>query len=248
MTGEREAERVVGEYVVAEVVAIAAIELHAVGIAFEPVAGEHVVVALQDLDALRRLRVGRGRAEDVVGDEVEGGAAGELRPVAVVEKLVAQHFVVERRGCGRAAIAVVAGDEQAGAAAVGDDAVIVDDVAARTMNENADAEIADVEPGHVDAAGIDEREPWIGQRAHIGAELPRHRARTGLRPLVLDVAAAVENDELAGSLPRRAFDADRTLDGRQRRIGLDYIGRTADRLDLDAIASWRAVARFDCMA
>ena len=134
MAGQREAERVVGEHVVAEIVAIAAIELHAVGITIEPVAGEYIVVALQDLDPLRGLRVGGRRAEDVVGDEVEGGAAGELRTIAVVEKLVAQHLVVHGRCGGRAAIAVVTGDEHAGAAAIGNDAIVVDDVAARAMN------------------------------------------------------------------------------------------------------------------
>ncbi len=208
------AERVVGEHVVAEIVAVAAVDLHAVGIAFEAVAGEHVVVAFQDLDALRRFLVGGRRAEHVVGHEIEGGAAGELSPIAVVEKLVAQHLVVERRGCGRAAVAVVAGNEHAGAAAVGDDAVVVNDIAARTMNEDADAEVADVKPGNVDAVGVDQRDSRIGSGAYVGAELPRHRARTGLRPLVLDVARAVENDEFAGLLPRAAFDARRALKGR----------------------------------
>src|SRR5260370_34884178 len=105
-----------------------------------------------------------------------------LSPIAIVEKLVAQHLVVQRRGCGRAAVAVVAGDEHAGAADISHDAVVVNDIAARTMNEDADAEVADVEPGNVTAVCAAQRYCRIGGGAHGGAELPRHRARTGRRP------------------------------------------------------------------
>ena len=57
------------------------------------------------------------------------------------------------------AVAVVAGQQHAGAAAIGDDAVVVDGVAAGAMDQHADAEIADLEAADVDAGGVDQREP-----------------------------------------------------------------------------------------
>src|SRR5260370_9454761 len=167
-----------------------------------------------------------------------------LSPIAIVEKLVAQHLVVQWRGGGRAGVAVAAGDEPAGAADISHDAVVVNDIAARTMNEDADAEVADVEPGNVDAVGVDQRDSRIGGGAHVGAELPRHRARTGLRPLVRDVARAVENDEFAGLLPRDPFDARRALDERQRRVGLAHLERAPHHFHLDALPPPPTVAPF----
>ena len=186
-----------------------------------------------------------GRAEHVAGDQVERGAPRQLEPVAVVDEFVAQHLVVHGgRGRGIAA-AVVAGEHHAGAAAIGDDAAVVDGVAARAMDQHADAEVADLQPADVDALGVDQRKAGQGGGADIGAELAGDRAGAGLRPLVLDVAGAVDRNERAGLLPRRAFDRHRPLDRRQRRRRLDHVRTRTARRDLDAETSGRGVVALD---
>src|SRR5262249_27742040 len=92
--GETEAKGIVAEDIGGDIVAVPPIDLQAVGIPFEAIAHHDVVVSEQDFDALRRLGVGAGRAEDVVRHQVEGGAARELETVAVVEEFVALHLVV----------------------------------------------------------------------------------------------------------------------------------------------------------
>src|SRR5262249_28963551 len=193
--GEAQAERVVGEDVGGDVVAVPPVDLQAVGISFETVAHDDVVVAEQDFDALLRVRVGAGSVADLVGYQVEGRAAGEFAPVAVVEELVALHLVVHRGGGGGIAVAVIAREHHAGAAAIADDAVVVDRIAARAMDQHADAEVANFQPADLDPLGVDQSEAGIAGRAHVGAVLAGDSARTGLRAFVLDVAGAVEGDE-----------------------------------------------------
>src|SRR6516162_42150 len=243
--GETEAKGIVPEDVGGDVVAVPPIDLQAVGIPFEAVADHDVVVSEQDFDALRRLRVGGGRAEDVVGHQVEGGAARELEPVAVVEEFVALHLVVHGGRGGGVAVAVVAREHHAGAAAIADDSVVVNRVAARAVDQHADAEIANFQAADLYALGIDQSEAGIGGRAHVGAVLAGDGARAGLRTLVLDVAGAVEGDEFAAALPRRALDRHRSFDRRQRRSELDHVWRRARRIERDAQASRRRVVAFD---
>src|SRR5215468_7484564 len=234
--GETEAKGIVAEDIGGDVVAVPPIDLQAVGISFEAVADHDVVVAEQNFDALRRLRVGAGRAEDVVCHQVEGGAARELETVAVVEEFVALHLVVHGGRGGGIAVAVVARKHHAGAAAIADDAVVMNRISARAVDQHADAEVANFQPANLDALGVNQSEAGIGGRAHIGAVLAGNGARTGLRTLVLDVAGAVEGDEFAAALPWRALDRHRSFDRRQRRGGLDYIWRLTRRGDLDAEA------------
>src|SRR6516165_6985655 len=243
--GETEAERIVGEDVGGDVVAVPPVDLQAVGISFEAVAHDDVVVAEQDFDALRRLRVGVGRAKDIVGHQVEGRAARELEPVAVVEELVALHLVVDRGGGGGIAIAVVAREHHAGAAAIADDAVVANRIAARAVDQHADAEVANLQAADLDALGVDQSEAGIAGRAHVGAVLAGDGAGAGLRALVLDVAGAVQSDEFAAALPRRALDRHRTFDRRQRRSELDHVRRLTRGIELDAQAPGRRVVALD---
>jgi len=221
------------------------VDLQAVGISFEAVAHDDVVVAEQDFDALRRLRVGIGRTEDIVGHQVEGRAARELEPVAVVEKFVALHLVVHRGGGGGVAIAVVAREHHAGAAAIADDAAVVNRVAAGAVDQHADAEVANVQAADLDALGIDQSKAGIAGRAHVRAVLAGDGAGAGLWAFVLDVAGAVEDDELAAALPRRALDRHRAFDRRQRRSELDHVWRLTRGIELDARASGRRVVALD---
>src|SRR5215468_4485547 len=131
------------------------------------------------------------------------------------------------------------------AAAIGNDAVVVNKVAARAVDQHADAEVANFEPADLDALGVDQSEAGIGGRAHIGAVLAGNGAGTGLRALVLDVAGAVEGDEFAAALPWLALDRHRSFDRRQRRSELDYIRRLTRRRDLDAEAPGRRVVALD---
>src|SRR5262249_58511154 len=98
----------------------------------------------------------------------------------------------------------------AGAAAIADDAVVVNPVAARAVDQHADAETANFQPADLDALGVDQGEAGIGGGAHVGAVLAGDGAGAGLRTLVLDVAGAVEDDEFAAALPRRALDRHRS--------------------------------------
>src|SRR5262249_54843760 len=156
--GETEAKGIVAEDIGGDVVAVPPIDLQAVGISFEAIAHDDVVVAEQDFDALRRLRVGAGRAEDIVRHQVEGGAARELGTVAVVEEFVALHLVVHGGGGGGTAVAVVAREHHAGAAAIADDAVVMNRISARAVDEHADAEVANFQAADLDALGIDQSE------------------------------------------------------------------------------------------
>src|SRR5262249_39095755 len=144
-----------------------------------------------------------------------------------------------------AAIAVVAGQHHAGAAAAAHDAIVFDDACARAMQQNADAEVADLEATNFHTLCIDRGEGGIGQGAHVGAELTRRRARARLLTAVLDEAGTVERDEFAGTPPRHAFDAHRSLDRRQQRAGLDDVRALALRVDLDAEAAGRRVVALD---
>ena len=181
------------EFVRRDVIPVSAIHLDAVRVALEAVARDDIVVTEQHLDALRGFRIGVGRAEDVARDQVEGGAARELQPVAIVEEFVALDLVVDGRSRRRAAISIIAGQHHARAAVIGHDAAVFDDIAAGTMDQHADAEIADFQPADPDALRVDDREPRIGRRADIGAELARHRARAGLLAFVLDESGTVED-------------------------------------------------------
>jgi hypothetical protein len=149
------------------------------------------------------------------------------------------------RGGGGIAIAVVAREHHAGAAAIADDAVVVNRVAARTVDEHADAEVANFQPADLDPLGVDQSKAGIAGRAHVGAVLAGDGARAGLRALVLDVAGTVEDDELAVALPRRALDRHRAFDRRQRRSELDHMRRLTRRVELDAQASRRRVVALD---
>src|SRR5262249_57750234 len=124
--GQGEGGGIVAEDIGSDVVAVPPIDLQAVGMPFEAVADHDVVVAEQDFDALRRLGVGAGGAEDIVRHQVEGGPARELEPVAVVEKFVTLHLVVHGGGGGGIAVAVVARGHHAGGAAIAAAAVVVD--------------------------------------------------------------------------------------------------------------------------
>src|SRR5215467_2310990 len=205
-TGQAQAEGIVAEDIGGNVVAVPPVDLQAVGISFEAVANYSIVVSEQDFDALRRLRVSVRRAEHVVGHQIEGGAACELETVAVVEKFVALHLIVHGGRGGGIAVAVIAREHHAGAAAIGNDAVVVNKVAARTVDQHADAEVANFQPADLDTLSVNQSEAGIGGRAHIGAVLAGNGARTGLRALVLDVTGAVEGDEFAAALPWRALD------------------------------------------
>src|SRR5215468_904683 len=119
-----------------------------------------------------------------------------------LSRFVALNLVVHRGGGGGIAIAVVAREHHAGAAAIADDAVVVNRVAARAVDQHADAEVANFQPADVDALGVDQSEAGIGGRAHVGAVLAGDGARAGLRALVFDIAGAVEDDEFAAALPR----------------------------------------------
>jgi hypothetical protein len=152
---------------------------------------------------------------------------------------------VHRGGGGGIAIAVVAREHHAGAAAITDDAVVVNRVAARAVNQHADAEIANFEPADLDALGVDQSEAGIGGRAHVGAVLAGDGAGASLWTLVLDVAGTVEGDEFAAALPWRALDRYRSFDRRQRRGELDRVRRLTRRIDLDAEASGRRVVALD---
>src|SRR5262249_58434195 len=103
----------------------------------------------------------------IVGHQIEGGAAGELEPVAVVEKFVALHLVVHRRGGGGIAITVVARKHHAGTAAIADDAVVVNRVAACAVDEHADAEVANLQAACPDPLGVDQSKAGIAGRAHV---------------------------------------------------------------------------------
>ena len=92
---------------------------------------------------------------------------------------------------------------------------------------------------------VDQGEARIGGRAHVGAVLAGDGARAGLRALVLDVAGAVEEDEISAALPRRALDRHRAFDRRQRRSELDHVRRLTRRVDLDAEASGCRVVALD---
>src|SRR5260370_29105195 len=184
-------------------------------------------------------------AEAIVGHQGEGGAAGEVEPVGVVEKFVALHLVVHRRGGGGIAITVVARMHHAGAAGMADDAVVVNRVAARAVDEHADAEVANFQPADLDPLGVDQSKTGIAGRAHVGAVLAGDGARAGLRALVLDVAGTVEDDELAAALPRRALDRHRAFDRRQRRTKPDHVRRLTRRIELDARAPGRRVVALD---
>src|SRR5215471_17186933 len=59
------------------------------------------------------------------------------------------------------------------------------------------------------------------------------------------VAGAVEDDELAAALPRRALDRHWAFDRRQRRSELDHVRRLTRRVELDAQASGRRVVALD---
>src|SRR5262249_52068027 len=161
------------------------------------------------------------------------------------EKLLALAFVVHGGRGGGIAVAVIAREHHAGAAAIGNDAVVVNKVAARAVDQHADAEVANFQPTDLDALGVDQSEARIGGRAHIGAVLAGNGAGTGLRALVLDVAGAVEGDEFAAALPWRALDRHRSFDRRQRRSELNYIWRLTGRSDLDAEAPRRRIVALD---
>src|SRR5262249_25204957 len=176
---------------------------------------------------------------------LEGSAARVLETVAVVEEFVALNLVVHGGGGGGIAVAVVAREHHAGAAAIADNAVVVNRVAARAVNQHADAEIANFQSADLDALGVDQGEAGIGGRADVGAVWAGGGAGAGLRALVLDVAGAVEGDEFAAALPRRALDRHRSLDRRQRRSELDHVRRSARRIDLDAQAPGRRVVALD---
>src|SRR5438034_10797427 len=68
--GQIKAERVIRERVGHDVIPIHPVDLQAVGIALEPVVGDHVVVSAKDFYALRRFWIGRCRSKHVVGDQI----------------------------------------------------------------------------------------------------------------------------------------------------------------------------------
>src|SRR5262249_16799500 len=78
---------------------------------------------------------------------------------------------VEGGGGGGIAVGVVAGEHHAGAAAIADDAVVVKRVAARAVDQHADAEVANFQPADLDPLGVDQSEAGIAGRAHVGAVL-----------------------------------------------------------------------------
>src|SRR5262249_48498840 len=114
-------------------------------------------------------------------------------------------------------------------------------IAARAVDQHADAEVANFQPADLDALGVDQSEAGIGGRAHVGAVLAGDGARARLRALVLDIAGAVEGDEFAAALPRRALDRHRSFDRRQRRRELDHVRRLTRRIELDAHGTGRSV-------
>src|SRR4051812_6197515 len=160
-------------------------------------------------------------------------------------QLMALALVLEGGSPLGAAIAVVTGEHHALAAAAADNAAIFNRVAAGAMDQHADAEIADLKSRDLDALCIADRQPRIGGRAHIGAELARHGAGAGALALVHDKTRSVDRDELARAFPRTPLDADRSLDRRQERSGLDDMRPGTGRIDLDAEAARRRVVALD---
>src|SRR5262249_9779285 len=88
------------------------------------------------------------------------------------------------------------------------------------------------------------RPGFVGGRT-VGPYWAGDGAGAGLRTLVLDVAGAVEDDEFAAALPRRALDRHRPFDRRQRRSELDHVRGLARRIELDAQAPGRRVVALD---
>src|SRR5262249_13355758 len=112
-------------------------------------------------------------------------------------------------------------------------------------DQHADAEVANLQAADLDALGVDQSEAGIAGRAHVGAVLAGDGAGAGLRALVLDVAGAVQSDEFAAALPRRALDRHRTFARRQRRGELDHVRRLTRGIELDAQAPGRRVVGLD---
>ncbi len=150
------------------------------------------------------------------------------------------------RGGGRGlALAIVAGEHDPGTALVGDDAVVMDLVVAAAVDQHADAEVPDFQPGQFHAAGIAQDQPRQRSGTHVGAGLAGFGPRAGIGAGTGDVGRAVDGDVLAIACPRRADDLHRPDDLRQRRGRTDHVGGVAHRGNLDPVAPRRLVGGTD---